>query len=207
MKVGIIGTGNIGQAVGALLVKAGHEVLFASRNPQELAGFVASLGKAARAGTAMEAAQHGDAVIVAVPLGAIPKLGAEVRSALSGKVVIDTTNPYPQRDGELASDAVAAGKGTGTWFAGQFSSARVVKGFNTVYSETLKSEAHRAGVKIAIPLAGDDRPALETAARLVTDAGFDAVIVGPLARSAEFDVGTAPYGKPHTTQELRSFFG
>jgi predicted dinucleotide-binding enzyme len=88
-----------------------------------------------------------------------------------------------------------------------FPRSRWVKAFNTVYFKTLESEAHRAGDRVGIPLAGDDRKALETAAGLVRDAGFDPVIVGPLARGREFEPDTRPYNTGMNGPELRNLFG
>ncbi len=87
-----------------------------------------------------------------------------------------------------------------------FPGARWVKAFNTVYFKTLESEAHRDGDRLGIPLAGDDREAVETAARLVRDAGFDPVIVGGLERGKEFEPGTKPYNTGMSGRDLRKLF-
>ncbi len=84
---------------------------------------------------------------------------------------------------------------------------RLVRAFNSIPAASLRSEAHRAGERVAIPLAGDDAEALKVAARLVQDAGFEPVIVGPLARAKEFDVGAAVYGRPLSARELRQGLG
>jgi predicted dinucleotide-binding enzyme len=120
-------------------------------------------------------------------------------------VVLDTANPYPQRDGEMA--VAAREKGTGVASPEFLPGARLVRAFNSVGFLQLASEAHRAGDKVAIPLAGDDPAALKIAVRLVTDAGFEPVVVGGLARAKEFDVGTPVYGKALTAAELRKGLG
>jgi 8-hydroxy-5-deazaflavin:NADPH oxidoreductase len=205
LKIGIIGTGNIGGTLASLWVKAGHEVLVSSRHPDQLAGLVRSLGARARAGTPREAARFGDVVLISVPYGALPQIGRDLRAELSGKIVLDTGNPYPQRDGDMALQARR--KGTGVSSAEFLPGVRLVRAFNAINSGDLASEAHRGGEPIAIPLAGDDSQALDTAQRLVRDAGFEPVVVGPLAHAREFDVGTAVYTRLMTAAQLRQALG
>ena len=207
MKIAVIGTGNIGQAVGALWCKAGHEVTFSARNLARLRSFAADLGPAAAVASPEEAAATCEAALLAVPLHAIPALGPACAPSLRRKLLLDACNPYPDRDGNLALEAVADGKGSGQWTATQFPGADVVKAFNTIYFKDLSTEAHRAGAPLAVPLAGDNKAALEIAARLVRDAGFEPLLVGALGRSREFDVGKGPYGKSLTASELRAYFG
>src|SRR5206468_8996003 len=108
---------------------------------------------------------------------------------LAGKVILDTGNAYEQRDGNLAREAARDPRGSAGWSATQFPRSRWVKAFNTVYYKTLAKEAHRKGDLVGIPLAGDDRDALDVAAGLVRDAGFEPVIVGELARGKELEPG------------------
>ena len=204
MRIGIIGAGRIGQTVGELLVDAGDDVMFASRHPDELLDFVHRLGDRARVGTPAEAAQHGAALLLSVPLGAVPELGLQLQPFLRGKVVLDTSNPYPKRDGVAAADAVANNRGTGQWTARHFPTAHVVKAFNTVPVDSLRTNANRLEPRVAIPLAGDDQGALDIASQLVRRAGFVPVIVGALASARQFDVGTRPSGKVCTPDTLRS---
>jgi len=205
LKIGIIGAGHIGGTLAALWVKAGHEVLLSSRHPAQLQGLARSLGPRAHVGTPREAALFGGVVLVSVPYGALPQLGEDLRAELAGKVVLDTCNPYPERDGPMAVEARASG--TGVASAQFLPGARLVRAFNAINAGALKSEAHRAGEPIAIPLAGDDPQALEVAQRLVRDAGFAPVVVGPLARAREFDVGTAVYTRLLTAPQLRQALG
>jgi len=205
MKIGIIGSGRIGGTLGGLWVKAGHEVLFSARNLDPVRKLVAGLGPRAHAGTPKEAAVFGDVVLISVPYGALPQVGRDLAGDLKGKVVLDTCNPNPGRDGDMA--VAARAKGTGVASAEFLPGVRLVRAFNTVGSGALRSEAHRAGDKVAVPLAADDEAALKIAMQLVQDAGFEPVVVGPLARAKEFDTGTPVYGKALTARELRRGFG
>jgi predicted dinucleotide-binding enzyme len=205
LKIGIIGTGHIGGTLATLWVKAGHEVLMSSRHPDELRPLAQSLGPRAHVGTPREAALFGAVVLLSVPYGALPQIGRDLRNELAGKIVLDTGNPYPQRDGEMALEARRTG--TGVASAEYLPGVRLVRAFNAINSGDLKSEAHRKGEPIAIPLAGDDPQALQVAERLVIDAGFAPVVVGPLSRAREFDVGTDVYTRLLTAPQLRQALG
>lgn len=205
LKIGIIGTGHIGGTLARLWVAAGHEVLISSRHPDELKGLAASLGPRARVGTPRDAALFGEVVLVSVPYGALPQVGRDLKTELAGRIVLDTCNPYPSRDGEMA---VAARKlGTGAADPQFLPGVRLVRAFNAINSGDLSREAHRAGEPVAIPLAGDAPEALAVAERLVRDAGFAPVVVGPLSRAREFDVGTPVYTRLMTAPELRRALG
>ncbi len=205
MKIGVIGSGHIGSTLGTLWVKAGHPVLFSSRHPEQLKDLVAGLGPLARAGTPAEAAAFGDAVLIAVPYAALPELGQDLSHQLAGKVVLDTGNAVAARDGEIAGKAKE--KGIGTLSAELLPGARVVRAFNTLGYKVLAQDAHRAGPPLAIPIAGDDADALKVASSLVRDAGFEPVVVGPLARAAEFAQGAPGYGQEVAAPELRHRLG
>ena len=206
MHIGIIGAGMIGSTVAKLWVEAGHEVRLASRHPDELEQVVEKLGPNASAGTPEEAARFGDVVMITVPFKAMPDLARDLAPLLAGKVVLDTGNAYAQRDGDMARAANAHPQGSAGWSAAMFPKARWVKAFNSVYFKTLASEAHRDGDRVGIPLASDDREALEVAARLVRDAGLDPVIVGSLARGKEFEPDTRAYNTGMSGVELRRLF-
>jgi hypothetical protein len=201
LKIGIIGTGHIGGALATLWVGAGHEVLMSSRHPQELQALAKSLGPRAHVGTPREAAQFGEVVLISVPYGALPQVGRDLKSELAGKIVLDTGNPYPERDGPMAVEARR--RGTGVASAEYLPGVRLVRAFNAINSGDLRSEAHRKGTAIAIPLAGDDSQALQVAEQLVRDAGFAPVVVGDLSRAREFDVGTSVYTRLMTEPQLR----
>jgi 8-hydroxy-5-deazaflavin:NADPH oxidoreductase len=206
MRIGIVGAGMIGSTLAKLWVDAGHEVLLASRHPENLQPLVNALGPRISAGTAEDAAVFGDVVMLTVPLAAIPDLSQRLAPLVSGKVVLDTGNAYEKRDGDIARHASSHPRGSAGWAAAMFPGARWVKAFNTVYYRVLEREAHRDGDRVGIPLASDDHAALETAALLVRDAGFDPVIVGGLERGKEFEPGTRTYNTGMSGRELRATF-
>jgi predicted dinucleotide-binding enzyme len=201
MKIGIIGAGHIGGTLARLWSHAGHEVMISSRHPDTLKDLAQSLGPNARVGTPREAALFGDVVVVSIPYGATPQLGKDLGKELAGKIVLDTGNPYPSRDGPMAEDARK--RGTGVTSAEFLPGTRLVRAFNAINASPLATEAHRKGEKIGIPLASDDAEALKVAEQLVRDAGFDPVVVGGLDRAREFDVGSPVYVKSLTARELR----
>jgi predicted dinucleotide-binding enzyme len=206
MRIGIIGAGMIGATMAKLWADAGHTVLIASRHPDELEPLVAKLGRNATAGVAVDAAAFGEAILLTVPLGALAQLASDVGPSLVGKVVLDTGNAYEKRDGAIAREASRHPKGSAGWAAAMFPGARWVKAFNTVYFKVLEREAHRDRDPVGIPLASDDRSALDVAVELVRDAGFEPVIVGPLARGKEFEPDTPPYNTGMSATDLRPLF-
>lgn len=205
LKIGIIGSGNIGGTVGELWAKAGHQVLFSSRKPEELKDLVARVGSGARAGTPKEAIAFGEVVMLGVPYSAMPQIGQDYARDLAGKIVLDAGNPSARRDGPMAEAALTQGAGLAT--AGFLPGARVVRAFNSINFKVISNEAHRTGERVAIPLAGDDAEALAVASRLVTDAGFDPVVAGPLAKGKAFDSGSQLFLKALTARELRQALG
>ena len=207
MRIGIIGAGMIGSTLAKLWVDAGHDVRIASRHPEELQPLVERLGARASAGAPQDAATFGEVVLLTVPLKAVPDLVHELAPSLVGKIVLDTGNAYEQRDGAAALEASVHRHGSAGWAAAMFPGSRWVKAFNTVYFKTLEREAHRKGERVGIPLASDDPDALEVAAGLVRDAGFDPVVVGSLARGKEFEPDTPPYNTGMSGQQLRALFG
>lgn len=207
MKIGVIGSGRIGGLIGTLWAQAGHEVLFSSRHPEELAQLVQQAGSSAGAGLPDQAAAFGDAILLSIPFVALPEFGRTMARALERKVVLETANPFPGRDGEMATDVIRSGRGTGTYLRDWFPGVRIVRAFNSVWDGTLALEAHRPEPRVGIPLASDDDEALQVAAGLVVDAGFDPVIVGLLNRSREFDVGTAVYNTGMSGVRVRETMG
>ena len=205
LKIGIIGAGRIGGTLGERWVKAGHEVLLSSRHPERLKGLADRLGPRARAGMPREAAAFGEIILISVPYGALPQVGRDYAAELRGKVVLETGNPFPSRDGDMAIPARA--KGAGVASAQFLPGVRLVRAFNSIPYYDLRGEAHRDGERVAVPLASDDKAALKVAASLVEDAGFEPVVVGPLARAKEFDVGTAVFAQALTARELRQILG
>jgi predicted dinucleotide-binding enzyme len=202
LKIGIIGSGNIGSTIGTLWVKAGHPVMFSSRHPEELATLVQGLGSLAKSGAVADAIKFGDVVFIAVPYGAYPQIGKEYGSLLSGKIVLDAGNATVRRDGEAITNE-AKEEGIGNVSAKYLPGARIVRAFNSMGYKFFASEANRAGDRMAIPLASDDKEALATASTLVRDAGFDPVVVGSLARAKDFQQGGPLYGQQLTAEEFR----
>jgi predicted dinucleotide-binding enzyme len=181
-------------------------VRLASRHPDDLKPLIERLGKRASAGTPAEAAMFGDVVMLTVPLKAIPDLARDLAPLLAGKISIDTGNAYEKRDGDAAREATYHPEGSAAWAAAMFPKARWVKAFNTVYFRVLEGEAHRDGDRVGIPLASDDREAMDVVAGLVRDAGFDPVPVGALARGKEFEPGTRPYNTGMSDRDLRGIW-
>jgi predicted dinucleotide-binding enzyme len=205
VKIGIIGAGHIGGTLATLWVKAGHEIMISSRHPEELAGLAKSLGPKAHVGTPREAALFSEVVLVSVPYKALPQLGQDLKSELAGKIVLDTCNPYPERDGDMAYEARQVG--TGVASTRYLPAVRLVRAFNAINWGDLAKQVRIDGQPVAIPLAGDDPQALRVASQLVRDAGFEPVIVGPLSTAREFDWGTKPYTHNMTAGELRQVLG
>ena len=175
-RIGIIGSGNIGGTIGGLWVKKGHPVLFSSRHPDELKDMVVKLGNLAQAGTVEQAVTFGDVLFIAVPYGAVPQIGKDYSAKMKGKVMLDACNAVSTRDGTIAEEVEQNGIGVTT--QKYFPGVRIVRAFNTMSYMMFAREANRPDPKLAIPIAGDDPQAMQIAAALVRDAGFDPVIVG-----------------------------
>lgn len=114
MKIGIVGSGQIGGSIGKLWSQAGHEVLFSSRHPERLVELAEQAGGAARAGMPEEAIAFGDAVLLSIPFAVVPDFGRSMTQALGRKVVLDTANSYSDRDGPTAEEVRQSGRGTGS---------------------------------------------------------------------------------------------
>ncbi|MCJ2008179.1 NADPH-dependent F420 reductase [Methylobacterium sp. E-041] len=210
IRIGVIGSGNIGGTIGSLWVKDGHEVMFSSRHPETLKALIEALGSKAKAGTPEEAIAFGDAVLVAVPYKAYPELSTSYAAALKGKVVLDAGNATKARDGELYDEVQA--NGIGATSEKYFPGARLVRAFNAANYKVFAKEganggADRAGGRMAIPIAGDDASALKVAEGLVHDAGFDPVVVGGLKDASKFAMGSPGFGHEKTAPELRKTLG
>ncbi|MEV0454082.1 NADPH-dependent F420 reductase [Catellatospora methionotrophica] len=197
--IGCIGSGNIGGTVARLAVAAGYDVVLSnSRGPETLAGLAAELGPRARAGTVAQAAAAGDLVLVSVPLHAYDSVPPE---ALTGKVVMDTNNYYPERDGQI--EVLDDGSATSSELLQRhLPGAHVVKVFNNIFFKHLGALARPAGApdRTALAIAGDD-PAAKAAVTAFLDAiGYDAVDAGPLgAGGRKYQPGTPAYGTPYGT--------
>ena len=201
MKIGVIGAGRIGSTFGALWVKAGHEVMFSDRDPEAVKRAMNGLGSRASAGSVQEAVAFGEAILIAVPYGALPAIRDQVGAQLKGKVVIDPNNPVPARDGELGAQAKEKGAAVST--AALLPGARLVRAFNSWGYALMAREANRPAPRMAIPVAADDPVALKVGMQLVSDAGFDPVNAGSLADSKAFDLGSSVSGRVMSADELR----
>ena len=204
IKIGVIGAGRIGGTLAKLWAEAGYKVMISARTLEEVQKLAAQIGHGVTAGTTQQAAAFGDVVLISVPYGALPQVGKDNAAQLKGKIVLDTCNPYIGRDGEMARAALE--KGTGVVNPTYLPGTKLVRAFNQVSAAALASEAHRSGEKIGVPLAGDDKAALDTARQLVIDAGFDPVVVGGLSTAKRFDPGTPAY-HTLTARELRAILG
>ncbi len=200
--IGLIGAGHIGSQLARLAVKSGHDVVLSnSRGPQTLAGLVEELGPKARAGTPVEAARAGDMVVVTIPLKNYEQVPVE---PLAGKIVIDTDNYYPNRDGhieQLDSESTT----TSELLQRHLPRSKVVKAFNHIYAADLTRDPQPAGAKNrrALAIYGDDSEAKKTVAHLIDQFGFDVVDGGPLRDSWRIQRDTPGYGPRRNTEELR----
>jgi 8-hydroxy-5-deazaflavin:NADPH oxidoreductase len=200
-KIGVIGAGRIGGTLARHWANAGYQVMISARTLEEVQKLAAEIGRGVTAGTPQQAAAFGDVVLVSVPFGALPQVGRDNAAQLKGKIVLDTCNPYLGRDGEMAKEALE--KGTGVVVPTYLPGVRLVRAFNQISAAALASEAHRKGEKIGVPLAGDDKQALDVAQQLVRDAGFEPLVVGGLSTAKSFDQG-APAYHTMTVRELKA---
>jgi predicted dinucleotide-binding enzyme len=200
--IGLIGAGHIGSQIARLAVANGYDVVISnSRGPQTLSGLAKQLGPNARAGTALEAAIAGDIVVVTIPLKNYRQVPVE---PLAGKVVIDTNNYYPERDGhipELDDESTT----TSELLQAHLPKSKVVKAFNHIYAAELTAHGQPAGSKNrrALVIAGDDPEAKKTVTHLLDQFGFDTVDAGPLKEGWRIQRDTPGYGPRRTAEELR----
>jgi predicted dinucleotide-binding enzyme len=200
--LGLIGAGNIGSQLARLALARGYDVVLSnSRGPETLTALVAELGPKARAATPAEAATAGDIVVVTIPLGDYQTVPVE---PLAGKIVIDTMNYYPQRDGRIP-ELDAESTTTSELLQAHVPASKVVKAFNHIYAAQLTTDGRPAGAKDrrALVIAGDDPGAKATVARLLDDFGFDVVDAGPLKEGWRIQRDTPGYGPRRTAAELR----
>jgi 8-hydroxy-5-deazaflavin:NADPH oxidoreductase len=200
MRIGVIGAGNIGATAAQLFADAGHDVVISnSRGPDSLRD---AEHDGVRAGTVEEAAEHGEVVLVAIPLKALGDLPAE---PFEDRIVVDAMNYYASRDGHIA--ALDRDETTSTELvARHLEGARVVKAFNTMPAATLEEEGRPAGdhSRLALFVAGDDEHAKRTVMELVDEIGFDAVDTGTLGEGGRLQQPGSPvYGAELTSVEAR----
>jgi predicted dinucleotide-binding enzyme len=199
MKIGIIGAGFVGRAIGKLAVRSGHQVMLSnSRGPQSLFSLPRAVG--CKIGTVADAVTFGEIVVVAIPLAAYRSVPVE---PLAGKVVIDTDNYYPDRDGHIA-ELDRQEITTSELLARHLPASKVVKAFNAIFMSDLESDGRSAGSseRRALPLAGDDTDGKAIVASLYEAFGFDAVDVGALFEGWRFDRGMPVYCVPMNKSDL-----
>jgi hypothetical protein len=205
MKIGIIGSGNIGGNLGKHWAKAGHNVLFSSRHPQELTNLAREAGNNAKAVSIAEAFEaHADAYLLATPFEAIDKISELYAGEYGDAIIIDATNPYPERDGKMAQDVKDANYNASEYTAMKFNTAKTVKAFNTIKAEDLRDRAFSNQEKLSIPFAAQDEESKAVGKKLIEDIGFDAYYVGNLSDSNIMDPDQAIYGKSLEFNKLKS---
>jgi 8-hydroxy-5-deazaflavin:NADPH oxidoreductase len=200
--IGFIGSGHIGSTLARLAVDNGYQVILSnSRSPETLADLVAELGPAARAATATEAAKAGDVVVVTIPLKNYRQVPVV---PLAGKIVIDTNNYYPDRDGrfpELDTENTT----TSELLQQHLPESKVVKAFNHIFFKHLGSQGEPAGTpgRRALAIAGDDADAKQTVADLIDQFGFDVVDAGLLSEGWRYQRDTKAYVTRFDARELQ----
>ena len=200
MKIGIVGSGRVGSAVGGAWVKAGHEVMFSSLNLEEDKKLAASLGGGARAGTPREAAAFGTVLMISVPYAALPSVGKDLGDLLKGKIVIDTSNPIVARDGDMA--VAAREKGAGLASMEFLPGARIVRAFNAIGFAKMAAAASQKE-RVGMPIAGDDQNAITVASGLIRDVGYEPVLVGTLAAMGKHLIPGTPLAGERSPEEIR----
>lgn len=194
--VGLIGSGHIGSTVAKLAIAAGHNVILSnSRGPETLRDLVAELGPNARAATSADAAAAGDIALISIPVKAYPDMPAE---QLADKVVIDTGNYYPQRDGQIPELDSGSLTSSG-YLARQLPRSEVVKVFNNIFFKHLQSLARPAGApdRSYLPIAGDSSASKAEVTEFLDSIGYGVIDAGPLAESWRQQPGTPVYGAPY----------
>ncbi len=205
MRLGVIGAGWLGSAVGSNWARAGHQVMLSSRHPSRLAPLANRLGKNVSTGTPRAAANFAEVVLISVPYEPLPVLAEACGDALAGKVLLDACNPPWNPDHPLAQECASRGVGPTTQRI--FADARVVRCFSAVDASRIAESWGRSSVPLAVPLAGDDAEAVAIAAQLVHDADCQPLVVGGLDTGVLFQRGTPPFRANTTLERLRRTFG
>lgn len=199
MRIGIIGSGNIGSTLARLAVDAGFEVAIAnSRGPASLTALVSELGPRARAGTLDDVGAGADLIVEAIPFGRLRELPAD---AIGGSVLVTAANHFAHRDGPLEGDGNQS-----EHVSRLFPRARVVKAFNAIRAGDLASQGARGRLddeRRAIPIAGDDAEGKELVATFIRAIGFGPVDLGPLAAGAVLEPGRPLFNADLTVAEVR----
>jgi len=203
LKIGMVGAGRMGGALGALFVKAGHPVMFSSRHPENLKDLTTRLGPLAQAGPVAQAIAFGDVVVMVVPYSALEGIGKEHGRALAAKpLVMDVCNPIAGRDGaDIVKWADEQG-GAGLASAKLLPGSRIVRAFNAISYRRVGDIAHKPGGLVGVPIAGDDAKAIALAEGIIRGIGFEPVLVGNLAFGKHL-LPRTPLAEEHTPAEIR----
>ena len=191
LKIGSVGAGRMGGALGALFIKAGYPVMFSSRHPENLKEMAARLGPLAQAGPVEQAIAFGDVVVMVVPYAALEEIGKTHGRAEEAR-----------RDGEAIVQWVNEQGGAGLASAKLLPGARIVRAFNAISYRKLADDAHRPGGPVGVPIAGDDQQAIALAEGIIRTIGFEPVLIGGLAMGKYLLPGT-PLAEEHTPEEIR----
>lgn len=200
MKIGTIGSGRVGSAIGKAWVRAGHEVMFSSLDLEADKKLAESIGAGARVGTPREAAAFGTVLLVSVPYKALPGVGRDLADLIKGKIIIDTSNPIVARDGDMA--VAAREKGAGSASMEFLPGARIVRAFNAIGAARM-GEAAGKSERVGMPIAGDDPEAISVASALIRDVGYEPVLVGTLAAMGKYLIPGAPLAGERSPEEIR----
>ncbi len=203
VKIGSIGAGRMGGALGELFVKAGHPVMFSSRHPDNIKPLAARLGPLAQVGTVEQAIAFGEVVVMVVPYSALEEIGKAHGPALASKpLVLDISNPIARRDGDQIVKWANEQGGAGLASAKLLPGAKIVRAFNAISYRKVVGDAHHQP-PIGVPIAGDDKNAIALAERIIRGMGFEPVLVGGLAMGKYLIPGT-PLAEEHTPDEIRT---
>jgi hypothetical protein len=203
MKIGIIGSGRMGSALGKLWAKAGHQVFFSSRNPEKLTDLVAQVGSNAQAGSVTDAAQFGEVIVLGVNFGTLDDAVQMLGSAVNGKLVIDLTNPIKWEAGSMTR-ALPEGISGGQALQQKLPQAHVYKAFSNSPQNWLIEHPHRQPDLVAMPIAGDHVPLRSIVEQLIRDAGFEPVYIGGLDQAGRMELGGELPFKLLTAAELKA---
>jgi hypothetical protein len=203
LKIGMVGAGRMGGALGELFVKAGHPVMFSSRHPENIKPLVTRLGPLAQADTVEKAIAFGDVVVMVVPYAALEGIGKEHGRALATKpLLLDICNPIAGRDGENIVKWVNEQGGAGLASAKLLPGSHIVRAFNAISYRRVGEIAHRKGGLVGVPIAGDDPKAIALAEGIIRGIGFEPVLVGNLAFGKHL-LPRTPLAEEHTPEEIR----
>ncbi len=205
MKIGIIGAGHIGGTAAKLFAEAGHEIAIAnSRGAETLKDLVEEIGENAKAVSVEEAIDFGEIVFVSIPFGKYKELP---RTGFEGKIVIDSNNYYPDRDGvfeDIEENKITSSE----LLAEHLNDANIVKAFNTIWFEHLKTQGNKdlpTENRRVIFLCGDDAEAKKKVSGLIEEIGFGAYDTGNLRGGGQTQaVGSAIYNRDLTVAEVEA---